>query len=75
MSKNDMEKASYMKLLLSLYEQMSDMKINFDKSESLLIGSDNNLVVAYAKLFNCPFGSFPLQYLGGSNFNWQTTCH
>jgi hypothetical protein len=41
----------------------------------LLIGGDNNLVVAYAKLFNCPFGSFPLQYLGGSNFDWQTTCH
>jgi hypothetical protein len=64
MSKNDMEKASYMKLLLSLYEKMSDMKINFDKNENLLIGGDNNLVVAYAKLFNCQIGSFPLQYLG-----------
>jgi hypothetical protein len=61
---NDMEKASYMKLLLSLYEHMSRLKINFDKSEILLIGGDNKLVVAYAELFNCQIGSFPLQYLG-----------
>jgi hypothetical protein len=61
---NDMEKASYMKLLLSLYEHMSRLKINFDKSEILLIGGDNKLVVAYAELFNCHIGSFPLQYLG-----------
>jgi hypothetical protein len=61
---NDMEKASYMKLLLSLYEHMSRLKINFDKSEILLIGADNKLVVAYAELFNCQIGSFPLQYLG-----------
>jgi hypothetical protein len=61
---NDMEKASYMKLLLSLYEQMSGLKINFDKSEILLIGGDNNLAVTYAELFNYQIGSFQLQYLG-----------
>jgi hypothetical protein len=43
---------------------MSGLKINFDKSEILLIGADNNLVIAYAELFNCRIGSFSLQYLG-----------
>jgi hypothetical protein len=43
---------------------MSGLKINFDKSEILLIGADNNLVIAYAELFNCQTGSFSLQYLG-----------
>jgi hypothetical protein len=32
---------------------MSGLKINFDKSEILLIDGDNNLVVTYAELFNC----------------------
>jgi hypothetical protein len=61
---NDMKKGSYMKLLLSLYEQMSRVKINFDKNEILLIGGDNNLAISYTELFNYQFGSFPLHYLG-----------
>jgi hypothetical protein len=41
------------KLLLYIYEQMSGLKINFEKSEIILIGDDNELAVRYAELFNC----------------------
>jgi hypothetical protein len=33
------------KLLLYLFEQMSGFKINFEKSELLLVGDDNDLVI------------------------------
>jgi hypothetical protein len=59
-----MDKTRNVKLLLYLFEQMSDIKINFDKSEIILIGGDNNLVVQYADLFNCQVGMFPMKYLG-----------
>jgi hypothetical protein len=43
---------------------MSGLKINFDKSEIILIGDDNNLAVQYVDLFNCQVGLFPMMYLG-----------
>ena len=43
---------------------MSSLKINFDKSEVLLIHRDMNKYLAYAEIFNCQVGSFPLKYLG-----------
>jgi hypothetical protein len=61
---HDMEQARNMKLLLYMFEQMSGLKINFDKSEVLLVGGDNNLVVAYAEVFNCKIELFPIRYLG-----------
>jgi hypothetical protein len=60
---NDLEKAGNVKLLLSLYEHMSGLKINFDKSEILLVGGDDNLAISYAKMFNYQIGTFPLKYL------------
>jgi hypothetical protein len=43
---------------------MFGFKINFDKSEVLMIGGDSNLDITYAKIFNCQIGVFPLKYLG-----------
>jgi hypothetical protein len=43
---------------------MSGLKINFEKSELLLIGGDNNLACDYAKIFNCQISLFPVKYLG-----------
>lgn len=40
--KDDIEVARNMKILLYMYEQMSGLKINFSKSEILLINGDNN---------------------------------
>jgi hypothetical protein len=61
---NTVEKARNVKLLLYIYEQMVGFKINFEKSEIILIGGDNDLAVRYAELFNCQIGIFPLRYLG-----------
>jgi hypothetical protein len=43
---------------------MSGLKINFDKSEVILIGGDNNLALEYADAFNCQIGALPMKYLG-----------
>jgi hypothetical protein len=51
--KDNMEKARNVKLMLYLFEQMSGLKINFENSEMILIGGDNNLTTQYADLFNC----------------------
>jgi hypothetical protein len=60
----NMDKARNVKFMLYLFEQMSGLKINFDKSEIILIGDDNNLAVQYVDLFNCQVGLFPMMYLG-----------
>jgi hypothetical protein len=62
--KNDEEKARNIKLLLYMYEQMGGLKINFEKSEVLLIGGDNEIALRYADFFNCQIGLFPIRYLG-----------
>ena len=55
---NDMTKARNMKLLLYFYEMMSGFKINFSKSEIIMIHGDDTLNTQYADLFNCQIGSF-----------------
>jgi hypothetical protein len=47
-----------------MFEQLSRLKINFDKSEVLLIGGDNDISLEYADIFNCNISLFPLKYLG-----------
>ena len=59
--KNDFEKARNMKLLLYLYEVMSGLKINFSKSEIILVNGDNDTQILYAELFNCQVGLFPIK--------------
>ena len=54
-----------MKLLLYMYELMSGLKINFNKSEVILIYGDDELCLIYAEIFNCHVGKFPIKYLGG----------
>jgi hypothetical protein len=61
---DDIGKARNAKLLLYIYEQLSGLKINFDKSEIILVGGDNRLTSLYAELFNCQIGLFPIKYLG-----------
>ena len=43
---------------------MSGLKINFSKSEVILINGDEGKSLQYAELFNCQVGSFPIRYLG-----------
>jgi hypothetical protein len=42
---------------------MSNLKINFDISEIILVEGDNDLAIQYADLFNCQVGLFPMNYL------------
>jgi hypothetical protein len=55
---DDMDKARNVKLLLYMFEQMAGLKINFEKSEVLLVGGDNEVAVRYANLFNYQIGFF-----------------
>jgi hypothetical protein len=53
-----------MKFLLYLYEMMAGLKINFNKSEVLMINDEECWGQTYAENFNCQIGSFPVKYLG-----------
>jgi len=59
--KDDLDMARNLKLLLYLYALMSELKINFSKSE---IYGDDAKHVLYADIFNCQIGAFPIKYLG-----------
>jgi len=43
---------------------MSGLKINFSKSEVILINGDNDMKLTYMEMFNCQGGEFPIRYLG-----------
>ena len=63
-----------MKLLLYMYELMSGLKINFNKSEVILIYGDDEPCLIYAEIFNCHVGKFPIKYLGGPCKSKQVAC-
>lgn len=56
---DDLEGARNMKLLLYFFESMSSLKINFQKSE-LLVLADAEKQFNYAQLFNCHMVHGPL---------------
>ena len=43
---------------------MAGLKINFSKSEIVMINDCDDLALAYAETFNCQIGYFPITYLG-----------
>jgi len=62
--KHNLKGARNVKLLLYMYELMAGLKINFYKSEVLIINDNNNWASVYAEIFNCQTGIFPIKYLG-----------
>ena len=58
---HDMEKARNLKLILSAFEQLSGLKINYHKSELFCFGDAQDDADQYAELFGCGQGQFPLQ--------------
>jgi hypothetical protein len=62
--KHDLDKAQNLKLIISVFQQLSGLKINFHKSELFSFGEALNEVNAYANLFGCGQGQFPMRYLG-----------
>jgi hypothetical protein len=61
---NDFEKARNMKLLLTAFEQVSGLKINFHKSELICFGDAQYSLDQYMEIFGCKQGDLPLRYLG-----------
>jgi hypothetical protein len=61
---NDMDRFITIKFLLYCYEVMSGLKINYQKSEILGVGVDEEEFIRIANMFNCNMGVFPLKYLG-----------
>jgi hypothetical protein len=55
---HDLESAKNLKLILSTFEHLSGLKINFHKSEFFCCAQ------LYAELFGCNQGQFPIRYLG-----------
>ena len=54
----------YLKCCLGLFEQLSGIRINFHKSELILINLESEEAHIISHLFGCPLGSFPMKYLG-----------
>ena len=70
---HDLAKARNMKLVLCLFEQLSGLKINFNKSELFCFGRAKEEQERYKQLFGCELGALPFTYLdinscsGGAN--------
>jgi hypothetical protein len=52
-----------MKLVLYIFEELSDFKINFHKSEVFCFSKAKQDEQSYINLFECEAGSFPFRYL------------
>ena len=61
---HDIDKAMNLKLILSAFEQLSGLKINFHKSELFCFGEAKEAIQQYTDLFGCGQGQFPMRYLG-----------
>ena len=53
-----------MKLLLCVFEQLSELKINFHKSEIFCYGEAKDIEDQYIELFRCDACDYPFRYLG-----------
>ena len=61
---HDLAKARNMKLVLSLFEQLTGLNINFHKSELFYLGRANDEQDTYRQLFGGEMGAVPFTYLG-----------
>jgi hypothetical protein len=59
-----LEQARNLKIMLSAFEQLSGLKINFHKSEMFYYGKANDWHFEYSQIFGCELGAMPFRYLG-----------
>lgn len=59
----DLPRAQNLKWLLSLFEQLSGMKINFHKSDLYFVGMDDN-ARSFAQSLGCKLGEWSMKFLG-----------
>jgi hypothetical protein len=62
--KHDLDQAVNMKLILSIFEQLSGLKINFHKSIFFCFEKAKYHENKYKQIFVCEIGSLPYKYLG-----------
>ena len=56
--------ATNMKWILTCFEQISHMRINYHKSELIPINVEVEECSTFLETFGCVLGSFPIKYLG-----------
>lgn len=61
---NDLERAKNIKLLLSVFEQLSGLKINIHESKMFCYGAAKEWELKYSEIFECDIGALPLRYSG-----------
>ena len=61
---HNFKQAKNMKLLLTMFEQLSGLKINFHKSELFCFGAAKVVQQDYMNIFGCNVGEAPFTYLG-----------
>jgi hypothetical protein len=61
---HDTERDKNLKLLLCAFEQLSGLKINFNKSEIFCFGEAKEVQEEYSSIFGYQCGTYPFKYLG-----------
>jgi hypothetical protein len=61
---NNPEKARNLKWVLTYFEQVLGMKVNYYKSELIPINLDADETIELQHILECVVGSFPIKYLG-----------
>jgi len=61
---HSLEEAKNMKLVLTTFEQLSGLKINYHKSELFCFGEATAAQQEYVNIFGCQMGEIPFTYLG-----------
>lgn len=51
-------------MVLTCFENLSGLKINFHKSDLMTINVEETLAKDFAQIFCCKMGKFPIKYLG-----------
>jgi hypothetical protein len=70
---HDLDKDQNMKLLLCTFEQVSGLKINFNKSELFYFGEAQDVANQYAKMFGfvSKYLGIPIHFRKLSNIDWK----
>ena len=64
LQQDEEESAKNLMFILTAFEQMSGLTINFHKSEIFLFGEAVNKTDIYQEIFTCEVGKIPIKYLG-----------
>lgn len=60
----DETKAANLKRILTCFEKVSGMRINYAKSELIPLGVGEDELTPFVNIFGCTVGTFPIKYLG-----------